>query len=113
MGLGHELPCGVDARHVLEHLVGVDDVAARRLSEDRRRPALDDFEAEAAELREVVRSIGAATGFSRDLLAAGSLLARTPGLDALSRYTGTENLLFRIRKNFFATLEFVAVKTAE
>ena len=32
---------------------------------------------------------------ARDLLAAGSLLARTPGLDALSRYTGTENLLFR------------------
>jgi SAM-dependent methyltransferase len=65
------------------------------------------------ETRAMVRSIGAATGFTRDLLAAGSLLARTPGLDALSRYTGTENLLFRIRKNFFATLEFVAVKTAE
>ena len=63
--------------------------------------------------RAMVRSIGAATGFTRDLLAAGSLLARTPGLDALSRYTGTEDLLFRVRKNFFATLEFVAVKTAE
>ena len=65
------------------------------------------------ETKAMVRSIGAATGFTRDLLAAGSLLARTPGLDALSRYTGTEDLLFRVRKNFFATLEFVAVKTAE
>ena len=65
------------------------------------------------ETKAMVRSIGAATGFTRDLLAAGSLLARTPGLDALSRYTGTEDLLFRVRKNCFATLEFVAVKTAE
>jgi SAM-dependent methyltransferase len=60
----------------------------------------------------LVRSIGAATGFKRDLLAAGALLANIPGLDALSRYTGTEDLLFRVRKNLFETLEFVAHKPA-
>ena len=43
--LGHELARGVDARHVLEHLIGVDDVAARRRRRDRRRPALDHLEA--------------------------------------------------------------------
>ena len=31
-----------------------------------------------------------------------------PGVDALSRYTGTEELLFKIRKNLFETLTFVA-----
>jgi hypothetical protein len=34
-----------------------------------------------------------------------------PGLDALSRYTGTEDVLFRVRKNLFETLAFVAHKT--
>ena len=34
----------VDPRHVLEHLVGVDDVGARVIGENRRRPALDDLE---------------------------------------------------------------------
>jgi hypothetical protein len=33
-----------------------------------------------------------------------------PGLDALSRYTRTEELLFKIRKNLFETLTFVARK---
>jgi SAM-dependent methyltransferase len=61
-------------------------------------------------IERVVRSIGAATGVKRDLLAAASVFANVPGLDALSRYTGTEDLLFRIRKNFFETLEFVARK---
>jgi hypothetical protein len=59
-----------------------------------------------------VRSIGAATGPARDALAAGALLANLPGLDALSRYTGTEEWLFRVRKNLFETLAFVARKSA-
>jgi SAM-dependent methyltransferase len=59
----------------------------------------------------VVRSIGAATGPARDALAAGALLANVPGLDALSRYTGTEEWLFRVRKNLFETLAFVARRT--
>ena len=64
------------------------------------------------EVERVVRSIGVATGLSRDLLAAGALLVNIPGLDALSRYTRTEDLLFRIRKNLFETLTFVARKPA-
>lgn len=56
----------------------------------------------------VVRSIGVATGLGRDALAAGALLVNLPGVDALSRYTKTENLLFKIRKNLFETLTFVA-----
>jgi SAM-dependent methyltransferase len=62
------------------------------------------------QIERVVRSIGAATGFKRDLLAAASVFANVPGLNPLSRYTGTEDLLFRVRKNFFETLEFVARK---
>ena len=62
------------------------------------------------ELETVVRSIGAATGFARDALAAGALLVNVPGIDALSRHTNTEDLLFRIRKNLFETLAFVARK---
>jgi hypothetical protein len=58
----------------------------------------------------VVRSIGTATGPARDLLALAALLVNIPGLDALSRYTGTEELLFKIRKNLFETLTFVARK---
>ncbi len=60
--------------------------------------------------QKVVRSIGAPTGPRRDLLAAGALLVNVPGLDALSRYTGTEELLYKIRKNLFETLTFVARK---
>jgi len=56
----------------------------------------------------VVRSIGASTGIARDLLAGLSVFANLPGLEPLSRYTGTEDILFRIRKNFFETLTFVA-----
>ena len=63
------------------------------------------------DLVRVVRSIGAATGPARDVLAAGALFANIPGLDALSRYTGTEDWLFRIRKNLFETLAFVARKS--
>jgi SAM-dependent methyltransferase len=56
----------------------------------------------------VERSIGVATGVARDLLAAGALLTSLPGLDAISRYTRTEDLLFKVRKNLFETLTFVA-----
>jgi hypothetical protein len=48
------------------------------------------------------------TGIARDVLAAGALLVNLPGVDALSRYTKTENLLFKVRKNLFETLTFVA-----
>lgn len=65
------------------------------------------------EVREVVRSIGAATGLSRDILAAAAVLTNVPGLDTLSRHTGTEDLLFRVRKNLFETIEFVARKPVE
>lgn len=58
----------------------------------------------------MVRSIGAATGLARDGLAAGALLMNIPGIDAVSRYTHTEELVFRIRKNLFETLAFVARK---
>lgn len=64
------------------------------------------------EVNQVVRSIGAATGLARDALAAGALLVNIPGLNALSRHSGTEDLLFRIRKNLFETLTFVARKPA-
>jgi SAM-dependent methyltransferase len=59
-------------------------------------------------IERVVRSIGVATGLRRDLLAAGAVLVNLPGVDALSRYTRTEDLLFKIRKNLFETLTFVA-----
>ena len=64
------------------------------------------------EIARIVRSIGAATGPARDALAAASVLANIPGLDALSRYTRTEDVLFRVRKNLFETLAFVARRTA-
>jgi len=64
------------------------------------------------DIAQVVRSIGVATGLRRDALAAAALLANIPGLDALSRYTRTEELLFKIRKNLFETLTFVARRPA-
>ncbi len=48
------------------------------------------------QIERVVRSIGAATGVKRDILAAGAVFTNFPGLDTLSRYTGTEDLLFRV-----------------
>ena len=60
----------------------------------------------------VERGIGVATGVARDALAAGALLVNLPGVDALSRYTRTEELLFKIRKNLFETLTFIAQKLA-
>ncbi len=56
------------------------------------------------------RGIGLATGVRRDALAAGALLVNLPGINTLSRYTRTEDLLFKIRKNLFETLTFVARK---
>ena len=62
------------------------------------------------EILHVERAIGRATGLKRDALAAVALLVNLPGIDALSRYTGTKELLFKIRKNLFETLTFVARK---
>lgn len=64
------------------------------------------------EILRTVRSIGLAQGVMRDVLAGASILANLPGLDALSRYTGTEEVLFKIRKNLFETLAFVARRPA-
>jgi hypothetical protein len=58
----------------------------------------------------VERSIGVATGFARDALAAAAMLVNFPGVDALSRHTGTAETVFKIRKNLFETLTFVARK---
>lgn len=62
------------------------------------------------EVRSTVRSIGLATGLLRDALAGAALLSNLPGLDALSRHTGTEEMLFKIRKNLFETLAFTATR---
>jgi SAM-dependent methyltransferase len=63
------------------------------------------------DIARVVRSIGVATGLRRDLLAGAAIFANVPGLNTLSRYTGTESLLFKIRKNLCETLTFVARPT--
>ena len=60
------------------------------------------------EILHIERAIGIATGVKRDLLAAAAVFINIPGVDALSRYTGTEDLVFKIRKNLFETLTFVA-----
>lgn len=62
------------------------------------------------QVEQVVRSIGVTTGLGRDLLAAAALLANVPGVDALARYTRSEELLFKVRKNLFETLTIVARK---
>ena len=62
------------------------------------------------EIATAVRSIGAATGLQRDVLAAGALLVNLPGVDALSRWTRSEEAIFRVRKNLFETIAFVARK---
>ena len=62
------------------------------------------------QVEHVERGIGLATGVARDALAAAALLVSIPGMDALSRYTGTTELLFKVRKNLFETLTFVARK---
>ena len=62
------------------------------------------------EILHIERAIGLATGIKRDLLAAAAVFINLPGVDALSRYTGSEDLVFKIRKNLFETLTFVARK---
>ena len=62
------------------------------------------------QVEHVERGIGLSTGVARDALAAAALLVNIPGMDALSRYTGTTELLFKVRKNLFETLTFVARK---
>lgn len=64
------------------------------------------------EILHIERSIGTATGLSRDVLAAAAMFTNLPGLNTLSRRTGTEDLLFKVRKNLFETLTFVAQKPA-
>ncbi|MBA2353952.1 MAG: class I SAM-dependent methyltransferase [Acidobacteria bacterium] len=60
----------------------------------------------------VVRSIGVATGLRRDALAAAAVLTTLPGIDTVSRWTGTEDFVFKVRKNLFETLTFVVRKPA-
>lgn len=62
------------------------------------------------EVTGMVRSIGLATGVQRDALAAAALLVNIPGTNALARWTGTEELLFKIRKNLFETMAFTATR---
>ena len=62
------------------------------------------------EILHVERGIGVATGFARDALAALAILVNLPGVDSLSRHTGTEDFIFKVRKNLFETLTFVAQK---
>jgi SAM-dependent methyltransferase len=65
------------------------------------------------EILHIERAIGIATGLRRDLLAAAAaFINHIPGVDTLSRRTGTAELLFKIRKNLFETLTFVARKKA-
>src|SRR5690606_4324848 len=59
-----------------------------------------------------IRSIGLSTGIRRDLLAGAAIVANLPGTDALSRYVGAEETLFKVRKNLFETLTFAARKPA-
>jgi SAM-dependent methyltransferase len=64
------------------------------------------------EILHVERAIGLATGLQRDLLAAAAVFINIPGVDTISRWTKTEDLVFKIRKNLFETLIFVARKPA-
>jgi SAM-dependent methyltransferase len=64
------------------------------------------------EVLHMERAIGTSTGLARDVLSAAKVLVNVPGVDTLSRYTGTEELIFKIRKNLFETLTFVAKKPA-
>jgi len=65
------------------------------------------------EILHMERAIGVSTGIARNALSAAKMLVNAPGIDTLSRYTGSEELLFKIRKNLFETLTFVARKPGE
>ena len=62
------------------------------------------------EILHMERAIGVSIGLTRDVLSAAKVFVNLPGVDTLSRYTGTEELIFKIRKNLFETLAFVARK---
>jgi SAM-dependent methyltransferase len=62
------------------------------------------------EILMVERAIGLATGLARDALAGAALVVNLPGVNALARHTGTEEFVFKVRKNLFETLTFVALK---
>jgi len=64
------------------------------------------------EILHIERAIGIATGLQRDLLAGAAVFINIPGVDAVSRWTKQEDLVFKIRKNLFETLTFVARKRA-
>lgn len=76
-------------------------------TERRMRQLLDDAGFETVEM---VKSIGAATGAARGLLAASALLFNVPGIDALAASVRSEEWLYRVRKNLFQTLAFVVRK---
>ena len=59
-----------------------------------------------------IRNIGVVTGLTRDLLAAGTLLANHLGLDAPARDSQAERLLSKVQKNLFKTLAFIVRKPA-
>jgi len=61
-------------------------------------------------IERVVRSIGVSTGWRRNLLAFAALFVNIPGVDAFARASGTEELVFKVRKNLFETLTFIARK---
>ncbi len=60
----------------------------------------------------VVPAIGASTGLARELLGLAGWVALLSGTDAISRWLGLSSLLFKVRKNLFATLTFIARKPA-
>lgn len=64
------------------------------------------------EVEAVDRTIGLARGLRRDVLAALAVLVNVPGVDAVARWTGLEEWLFKVRKNLFETLAFVARRPA-
>jgi len=59
----------------------------------------------------MTRTIGAAGGVSQALLAGLSVLVNLPGTDAVARLLRQEESLFKVRKNLFQTLTFVARRT--
>jgi SAM-dependent methyltransferase len=76
-------------------------------TERRMRQLLDDAGFETIEM---VKSIGAATGAARRLMAGSALLCNIPGIDALAAVLRAEDWLYRVRKNLFQTLAFVVRK---
>lgn len=63
-------------------------------------------------IERVVRAIGASRGLACELLGLAGALARLPGTDAAARLAGLSDWLFKVRKNLFATVTFIARKPA-